>query len=210
MIDLPESTRIHRRIPKEKFYQRLVLTAALKKKFVSDIDSIFIENSLTAENLRLSKESIITEILLLKIMLKTKEFDGKVLETVARQNSHKLLFMLIYKDELQIALFHNKLYSSSWIKAECCAALTARGFSLDEIWNGFIEQIALYDERDGSLTGLSIDQRLARHEQIAKLEKQIYKAEIAARNEKQPKKSFDLYLKCQKYKQELEDLKHGQ
>ena len=52
-INLPEDTRIHKRLPKETFYKRLELTSALQEKFVSDIDKIFVENSLTSENLNL-------------------------------------------------------------------------------------------------------------------------------------------------------------
>ena len=50
----PSATRVHRRMPKEAFYKRLTLTTALKEKFVSDVDRIFIENSLTMDNLRLT------------------------------------------------------------------------------------------------------------------------------------------------------------
>ena len=85
-------------MPKEAFYKRLTLTTALKEKFVSDVDRIFIENSLTMENLRLTKDSDVKEILLLTVSLKKKEFDGKVIEAIARQNPHNLVFLLIYEE----------------------------------------------------------------------------------------------------------------
>ena len=210
MIDFPEATRVHRRMPKEAFYKRLTLTTALKEKFVSDVDRIFIENSLTMENLRLTKDSDVKEILLLTVSLKKKEFDGKVIEAIARQNPHNLVFLLIYEEERQLAMFHSKLYRSPWMP-ESETALTARGFSLEEIWNGFIEQIALYEERAEAVAdSLTIDQRLQLQEKIVKLEKQIQKTEAAAWKETQPKKRFDLYQKVQKYKQELDGLKRGQ
>ena len=209
MIDFPEATRIHRRIPKEAFYKRLSLTTALKEKFVSDVDRIFIENSLTMDNLHLTKESGVKEILLLTVLLKKKEFDGKVIEAIARQNPHKLVFLLIYENERQLALYHGKLYRSPWMP-ESDTALSANGFTLEEIWNGFIEQIALYEERAEAADSLTIDQRLALQEKIVKLEKQIQKTEAAAWKETQPKKRFDIYSKVQKYKQKLEDLKRGQ
>ena len=54
MIDFPEVTRVHRRMPKEAFYKRLQLNKTVKDKFVSDVDRIFVENSLTMENLHLT------------------------------------------------------------------------------------------------------------------------------------------------------------
>ena len=209
MIDFPEATRVHRRMPKEAFYKRLPLTTAMKDKFVSDVDRIFVENSLTAENLNLSQESEVKEILLLSISLKKQEFDGKVVEAIARQNPHNLVFLLSYEDMRQLALYHSKLYRSPWVP-ETELTLAAKGFSLEEIWNGFIEQIALYEERTESAEHMTIDERLALQEKIVKLEKQIEKTEAAAWKETQPKKRFDLYSRLQKYKQELEELTHGE
>lgn len=209
MIDFPEATRVLRRLPKEAFYKRLPLTTAIKDKFVSDVDRIIVENSLTAENLNLSQQSEVKEILLLSITLKKQEFDGKVVEAIARQNPHNLVFLLSYEDMRQLALYQGKLYRSPWVP-EAELTLKANGFSLEEIWNGFIEQIALYEERAESAEGMTIDERLALQEKIVKLEKLIKKTEAAAWKEMQPKKRFELYTKVQKYKQELEELTHGQ
>lgn len=54
------------------------------------MDRIFIKNSLTKDNLHLTKEFDEKEILLLTVSLKKKEFDGKVIEAIARQNPHNL------------------------------------------------------------------------------------------------------------------------
>lgn len=81
------------------------------------------------------------------------------------------------------------------------------GYSLAEIWDGLIEQIALHEERAEATAGLSIDERLALQERIVKLEKLIAKTEAAAWKEQQPKKRFELYSKVQKYKKELESLR---
>lgn len=207
-IDFPEVTKIHRRMPKEAFYKRLQLTKSLKEKFIQDVDRIFVENSLTMENLHLTQDSEVKEILLLSISLKKQEFDGKVVEAIARQNPHHLVFLLIFGDTRQLAIYHGKLYRTKWMPEEDLK-IQAVGFSLEEIWNGFIEQIALHEERAEAADGLTIDQRLQLQEKIVKLEKQVAKTEAAAWKETQPKKRFDLYTRLQKYKQELEDLKRG-
>ena len=146
MINFPDATYIHRRMPKEAFYKRLSLTTALKDKFISDVDRIYIENSLTKDNLNLTADSEVKEILLLSITLKKQEFDGKVVEAIARQNPHQLVFLLTYEDQRQLAIYHGKLYRTEWMPDEELK-LDAHGFSLEEIWNGLIEQIALYEER---------------------------------------------------------------
>ena len=77
--------------------------------------------------------------------------------------------------------------ASTWIH-ESDATLTANGFSLDEIWNGFIAQIALYEDRTEFVESMTIDERLTLQERIVKLEKLIEKTEAFAWKEQPPKK----------------------
>ena len=208
MIDFPASTAVHRKLPKEAFYKHLPLTAALKSKFVSDVESIFVENSLTSAALNFSVESEVKEILLLLVNLKKAEFDAKIIEAIARQNPHRLIFLLAYEDQRQLAVYHGKLYRTEWGAADG-VDLTARGATLDEVWNSFIEQIALQEERVQLSSEKTVDERLFVQERILKLEKQIAKAEAAAWREQQPKKRFALYQKLQQYQAELEAVKRG-
>lgn len=208
MIEFPVSTTIHKRLPKEAFYKRLTLSAALKDKFVTDVERIVIENSLSNRSLNLTSSSEIEEILMLSIALKNQEFDGKVVEAIARQNDHNLLFLLSCEGSQQLALYHNKLYRTPWISADDIT-LKLNGLSLDEIWNSFIEQIALYEEKAENADTLSIDERLALQEQINKLEKLIKKTEAAAWKEQQPKKKFELYTKLKEYKRKLDELRNN-
>ena len=208
MIEFPAATAVHRRLPKEAFYKHLPLTKILKEKFVSDVDRIVVENSFTKENLNLASDAEIKEIMLLSISLKNQEFDGKVIEAIARQNPHKLVFLLSFENQQQLAVYHNKLYRTLWMKHDEIA-LKLQGYSLDEIWDSFIEQIALYEERAEQTDALSIEDRLAIQDQILKLEKQIDKTENAMWKEQQPKKKFELHTRLREYQKKLEDLKHG-
>ena len=209
MINFPEATKVYRRIPKEAFYKHLQMNAALKERFVTDVERIVVENSLTNDSLNLSSDSDIKEILLLSITLKKQEFDGKIIEAIARQNPHKLVCLITYEGEEQLALYHRKLYRTEWMKAGE-PVLEARGYTLDEIWDGMIEQVALYAERSKVQPSMTIEERLAIQDQILKLEKLIARTEAAAWKEQQPKKRFELYSKLQSYKEQLEELKHGQ
>ena len=208
MIEFPAATTIHRRLPKEAFYKHLPLTKVLKEKFISDVDRIIVENSFTKENLNLASDAEIEEIILLSIFLKKKEFDGKVIEAIARQNPHKLVFLLSFENQQELAVYHNKLYRTLWMNHDE-TALKLQGYSLDEIWDSFIEQIALYEERAEEIADLSIEDRLEIQDQILKLEKQIDKTENTMWKEQQPKKKFELHTRLREYQKKLEDLKHG-
>lgn len=208
MIEFPSATVVHRRIPKEAFYKHLSLTNTLKEKFVSDVDKIIVENSFTKENLNLSADSEIKEIMLLSVTLKKQEFDSKIIEAIARQNPHKLVFCLVFENSTQMAIYYGKIYRTPWFTSKE-ATLRLQGYSLDEIWDAFMEQIALYEERAEVIDVRSVEDRIAVQEQILKLEKMIEKTESAMWKEQQPKKKFELHTKLCEYQQNLEELKRG-
>ncbi len=75
--------------------------------------------------------------------------------------------------------------------------LMAKGFTLDDVWNGFLEQIALQDDISTHSPADDIDAKLQKQDMVLKLQKEIDKLERLARSEKQPKKRFELYQQLQ-------------
>lgn len=207
MIDFPESTKTNRRIPKESFYKHLSLSTALKSKFVSDISRIVAENSLTKENLNLVKDSEIKEILLLSIELKKQDYDQRIIESISKGNPHKLVFLISYEDQRQLAVYYQKLYLTEWMPKNK-VELHLFGDSLDNIWSGLVRQVAIGPDVQSS-SNLSLDDQLGRLDEIKLLQQQIQKLEKAAWGETQPKKKFALYQDLKKHKEQLEVLKRG-
>lgn len=207
MIDFPESTKTNRRIPKEAFYKYLSLSTALKSKFVSDISRIVAENSLTKENLNLVNDSEIKEILLLSIELKKQDYDQRIIEAIAKGNPHKLVFLISYEDQRQLAVYYQKLYMTKWMP-EAKVELHLSGDSLEDIWSGLVRQIAIGSDVQRS-SNLSLDDQLDRLHEIKFLQQRIKKLEKAAWGETQPKKKFALYQDLKKNKEQLEVLKRG-
>lgn len=208
MIDFPNDTVVHKRLPKESFYRHLPLSSTLKKKFISDVDRIVVENSLTKRSLNLDKDSKIKEIMLLSITFKKQNFDGKIVEAIARQNPHKLIFLLVYEEERQLAVYHSKLYRTEWMREENLE-LTLTGKTLDEIWDDLVRQIAISSEFVLQRKDQSIDEQLKSQDEIDRLNKLIKKTETAAWKEQQPKKRFELYSKLKDYQKELEEITNG-
>lgn len=205
MIDFPASTCVCKRLPKEAFYQHLELTNSLKNKFVSDIEQIAVENTLTKDNLNLSKDAPIKEIMLLSLTLKKQNFDAKIAEVIARQNPHKLVFQFVYDDKRQFAVYHSRLYRSEWISADKLN-LTLSGDNLDSIWDDLVRQVAIHSECILRHSEASIDEQLKMQNEIDSLSKLITKTENAVIKEKQPKHKFDLYTRLQKYKEQLNEI----
>lgn len=208
MIKFPQSTVVHKRLPKEAFYKHLPLTAAVKAKFVSDVERIQVENTLTKGNLNLAKESEIKEILFLSITLKKQDFDGKIIEAIARQNPHKLVFLFVYEDQRQLAVYHSKLYRSAWVQ-EKELDIALQGSTLDEIWDDLVRQIAISSEALLKQENQSVEEQLRKQDEINRLQKLIEKTEAAAWKEQQPKKRFEMYTRLQEYKRQMEEITNG-
>lgn len=206
MITFPKKAAVGRIMPKEAFYKRLTLSSNVREKFVSDVKRIVLDYKLSADTLNVEKGSEIPEILMLSIDLKKQEMDDRIVENIARQNAHKLLFLLKFQEQGQLALYYHKLYKTSWMPLEELK-LDAQGLNLDSIWEGFIEQIALQVEAVPADDRLSVDEKLLKQEKILKLQKEMEKLERLSRKEKQPKKRFDLYTKLQAVKKELAEEK---
>ena len=206
MIQFPSATAVGRVMPKEAFYKHLTLSSDLKEKFVTDVKRITISNSFTSATLNLEEGTEISEILVLTIDLKKQQFDGHIVENIARQNPHKLLFLLRFEDKAQLAVYYAKLYTTAWILYEEIT-LTAKGFTLDAVWQGFLEQIALQDGLTKHNPDEDIDTKLQRQEMILKLQKEIEKLEKRTQSELQPKKKFELYGQLQETKQKMDGLK---
>lgn len=206
MIDFPESTRTNRRIPKEAFYKHLSLSTALKSKFVSDISRIVAENSLTKENLNLVKDSEIKEILLLSIELKKQDYDQRIIEAIAKGNPHKLVFLMSYEDQRQLAVYYRKIYTTEWLQ-ESKLNLYLSGDNLDDIWTNLIEEIVVGQDFE---CDPNLDELLGKYDKIQQLKEKIAKTKKAVWKEIQAKKKFALYQELTKYRKQLEELTRGQ
>jgi hypothetical protein len=206
MLKFPDKAFVGRNMPKDAFYKNINLSGELKEKFVSDIKRIRIEYKLSPDTLNIEKNGKNTEILVLSIELKKQELDYKIVESIARQNAHKLLFILKFQEQGQLALYYGKLYKTHWTPLTDLN-LEARGLNLGIIWEGFIEQIALREDIIPSCDGLTIEEKLKKQDTILKLQKEIDNLERLSRSEKQPKKRFELYTRLQGLKKKIAEEK---
>lgn len=207
MIVFPSTAHVGRTLPKEAFYRQLELSHELKEKFVSDVRRIVVEYALTADSIHVDKSDELQEILILTIQLKKQEFDPKIVEAIARQNKHKLVFVLTYEEQEQLAIYSGRLYRTPWLHTDQ-VKLLLQGHTVSEIWDGFVEQIALADEAP-AVAEMTIVERLLRQERMAKLQRDIDRLERTTRREIQPRKKFDMYQRLQTLKKELEEIKNG-
>ena len=96
MFGLPESTYFGKLVPKNKFYDKLTIDKKLERSFIDQINSIRWAHKLFADTLNVEKGSIVEEVEVFLIKLKTSELDLNVLRQMDRQLHYHLIFILVY------------------------------------------------------------------------------------------------------------------
>ena len=213
MVGLPKSTEFNKRIPKQKFYDNLSVTPALKKAFTDQIKVIYWRNKIALTTVNLEASDSVTEIEVFEIQLNTPELDESILRQIDREIPYHILFLLEYSGQYRAVIGYketstsgktafkvDRYYSTDWID-ESSLPVYLEGLSMDAVYENFVRQIAgtvLADE-NGTTLKESVEQQKWREQ----IEKQIAALEAKIRKEKQPRKKLELAQKIEKMKMEL-------
>lgn len=213
MLNFPKSTEFNKRIPKQKFYENIAVTPAMKKAFVEQIRIIYWRNKIATATLNLAAGEQVTEIEVFEVRLSAPELDESVLRQIDREIPYHILFLLEYEGKYRAVIGYkeaaagktafkvDRYYSTEWL-GEDDLPVHLEGLTLDAIYENFVRQIAgtaLTGEKDTTLKE-SIEQQKQREQ----LEKQIAALEAKIRKEKQPKKKFELVQRMKSLTCELE------
>ena len=96
MLGLPQSTEFNKRIPKQKFYEHITVSSALKKSFVDQIRMIYWRNKVAATTVNLAPGTIVDEVEVFEIKLNSASLDEAVLRQIDREISYHIIFLLEY------------------------------------------------------------------------------------------------------------------
>lgn len=214
-MQFPKTTEFNKRIPKEKFYENLNVTPALKKSFVDQIKVIYWRNKIAATTTNLAAGSTVTEIEVFEIRLKTNALDEAVLRQIDKEIPYHILFLLEYDEKYQAwtaykeatsgnaAFKVNQYYHTAWMEAEDLP-LKIDGLSIDAVYENFVYQIAGDTLQAGD--NESLQDAVQRDEKIKNLKKQIEVLQAKIRKEKQLNVQMKLNGELKKLKKELEAL----
>lgn len=216
MLGLPRSTEFNRRIPKQKFYENLSVTPALKREFVDKIKAVYWRNKIAATTMNLATGERVMEIEVFEIKLAEPALDEYVLRQIDKEIPYHILFLLEYegkhqawtsykeaagsvKDTFKVA----KYYHTGWLP-ENELTLAAQGLTLDAVYEGFVRQIA-GDALAGSANE-SLRESVERDERRKKLEKKIAVLQAKIRKEKQFNKQVEMGAELKRLGKELEGI----
>ena len=213
MLGLPQSTEFNKRIPKQKFYEHITVSPALKKSFVDQIRMIYWRNKVAATTVNLAPGTIVDEVEVFEIKLNSASLDEAVLRQIDREISYHIIFLLEYEGKLQAwtaykektptanAVFKvGKYYHTEWM-TEAELPIRIDGLNLDAVYENFVRQIA--GDALKADSGESLKASVERDEKKKQLEKQIAVLENKMRREKQLNRQMEMNAELKKIEKEL-------
>lgn len=214
MLGFPQTTEFNKRIPKQKFYENMEVSPALKRVFVEQIKLIHWRNKLAVSTMNIAHGETVTEIEVIEIKLAQQQLNEAVLKQIDKEIPYHILFILSFNGKVQAwtgykeateggnkAYKVNKYYHTDWMPQDELT-LKIEGLNMDTVWENLIIQVGGVEVGQGK----SLDEQIQLDEQKAKLQKEIEKLEKQARNEKQPNKKFQLAQQAKVLKKRLEGL----
>ena len=216
MLGLPQSTEFNKRIPKQKFYEHITVSPALKKSFVDQIRMIYWRNKVAATTVNLAPGTIVDEVEVFEIKLNSASLDEAVLRQIDREISYHIIFLLEYEGKLQAwtaykektptanAVFKvGKYYHTEWM-TEAELPIRIDGLNLDAVYENFVRQIA--GDALKADSGESLKASVERDEKKKQLEKQIAVLENKMRREKQLNRQMEMNAELKRLKNEVKSL----
>lgn len=215
MLPFPKSTEFNKKIPKQKFYDNLDISSALKKAFVEQIQAIYWRNKIAPSTVNIAAGEQVTEIEVFGILLNTGKLDEAVLRQIDKEIPYHIVFLLEYDGKYQAwtaykeastgntAFKVNHYYHTGWMTEEEIP-LKLEGLNVDTVYENFVYQIA--GDTLQANGNESLQDVVERDEKIKNLKKQIEVLQAKIRKEKQLNVQMKLNSELKKLKKELEVL----
>ena len=212
MFGFPASTEFGKRIPKQKFYENIDITPALKRVFVEQIRLIYWRNKLAATTLNLAAGETVTEIEVFEVRLNTPQLEEAVLRQMDKEIPYHILFVLTCEGKAQSWIGYkeatasgnnafkvSRYYHTDWVP-EDELQFRVDGLNMDAMYESLVRQIA-GDELQAD-AGESLQASVARDERRRQLEKQIAALENKMHKEKQLNRRMEINAEIKRLRTE--------
>lgn len=215
MLGLPKSTEYGRRIPKQKFYENIAVTPALRRAFTEQVEAIYWRNKVAPSTVNLAEGAEVAEIEIFEIKLRTAELDENVLRQIDRAVPYHIIFILEhegryraavgYKEAAATGASHFKVsqyYYTGWTDGAESLPLCLEGLTMDAAYENFVRQTA--GEALAANCGETLKESVERSQQAEQLRKKIAALENRMRRERQLNRQMEIRAELKKIINELE------
>lgn len=200
MLGLPKATETNKPLPKTLVYKQFGLTALQRDRFDADVSRMTIVNVVSPDVVpALAAGESVKSFYVLAVLLKQKDYDAKNIAMLAKFIPQHLLFALQYGDEMQLAIFQEKLFVSPWHNTSNLPVLSLNGLNLDRVWDNIVTTIGSFSIQGEN----TLKEQIRQDEERAKLQRQIELLEKWCRQERQPRRKAELFKRLINLKKQI-------
>ena len=199
MLGLPKSSEIKQPLPKAQIYKKFELKQAQRDAFDKDIARLDIVHQISTQTIpAIAEGTKVKAIFVVDVELKHSDYDTKNRVLISKLIPQRIVFALRYGDKVQLAVFHSKLFTTSWQSLDT-ANLTLSGLNLDIVWQNIVSSIGEVEVAEGN----SLTEQIKADEERSKILRQIENLERQMRSTSQTRRQREMYAEIKKLKSSL-------
>jgi hypothetical protein len=215
MFQLPSSTLVNRKIPKNKFYEKLQANHHLKELFTEQVESIIWKHKLSKDTIRLEPKEDIEEIQIFEVHLKEQTYSLELLRSIDKAIPYPILHILTYDGQAKLAVAYKErnqtddnrsvvrsYHETDWQPVESIELNILQGLDLKAVYENIIRQLLPIKMKPE----MELSAVLERQAQIDKLTQECKRLESRVRAEKQFNKKVELNMELQRKRKELNQI----
>lgn len=212
VVGFPQATEFNKRIPKQKFYENLDISPALRRVFVDQIRLVYWRNKLAASTLNIAAGEAVAEIEVFEMRLNEPQLDEAVLKQIDKEIPYHILFILTCDGKAQAWIGYkeaaasgsnafnvSRYYHTDWM-LEDELHLSIDGLNMDAVYESLVRQIA--GDKLQIDSGESLKESVERDEKKKQLEKQISVLENKMRREEQLNRRMEMNAELKQLQRE--------
>ncbi|MFD1135615.1 DUF4391 domain-containing protein [Paenibacillus urinalis] len=215
MFQLPSSTLVNRKIPKNKFYEKLQANHKLKELFTEQVESIVWKYKLSKETIRLEPKDGIEEIQVFEIHLKEQSYSLDLLRSIDKAIPYPILYVLLHEGQAKLAIAYKErnqaddnrsvvrsYHESDWQPEDEIKLDFLHGLDLKAVYENIIRYLLPIKSKPES----ELSDVLERQARVDKLSLECQRLESKIRNEKQFNRKVEMNMELQRKRKELNQL----
>jgi hypothetical protein len=201
VLGLPKATELNRPLPKKAIFDKFKPNAADRQRFDTDIRRLAIVHEISPTTVNIAAGETVRTFFVVLVNLRSADCDPKNIQLMSKLIPQNMLFVLEHEDKTRLATFRTKVIQTEW-KSLVEWEIKLTGLNLDSVWENIIVQIGGVEIAEGN----TLDEQLVADEEQAKLLRRIEQLEKQARNEKQPRRKWELAEEVKRLKAGMEGM----
>ena len=211
----PTNAAVGRVLPKSKIYERSQPTTAVKELFVRQIEQIVWQYKLAPETINVQGTTIVPEIQIFRITLKTGELKPEALRCIDQAIPFPLVFELCHEGKVKSIAAYKRpseadaaksvistYFATDWLPEGTPRQPLPVVFDLEALYAQLLAPLLPYPPRQGE----SLQAQVDRMDQIGQLQRELERCEARLAKEKQFNRKVAMNAEKRELNGQLKDL----